>query len=173
MTTDQTTRRTTPLNRGNLDATGETANERNVVVRLSKKKRRQWSCKTLGMIGLVAAATVFAPSCAVSGSDRPKEASSGIVKNLSPETVRALRKDLGVDPIYVLVVSEKTPLAIGKAPGVKNTEFENEQKLWASQGKVEVRSIKPLTLVRFRRNPDVYCIYYVAAGSLRQVCFEI
>jgi hypothetical protein len=170
---DRTTRRATPANRGTFNNADEAANERNVVARPSARKRRPWSCKILGVMGLLAAATIFAPSCAVSGSDMPdRTAVDSQVRQLSPATIEALRKDTGVNPVYVLVVPTESPVVIGVPPNGKITTFDKEQDLWAGQGKVSVRSVKPAAFVHFQRNPEVYCFSYTAFGSLRWYCVE-
>jgi hypothetical protein len=174
MTTNPTTRPTTSPNRGSHDNVGEAANGPDTAARLPAKKSRPWSFKILGVLALLAAATVFAPSCAVSGSDtRMTAADSGDIKRLSPETVEALRKDTGVDPVYVLVVPAKGPQVVGVPSNLRATTFDKEQDLWENQGKVSIRSVKPAALVQFQRNPEVYCISYTLFGSLRWYCVEL
>jgi hypothetical protein len=163
MTTDQTTRQTTRPNVGDPD----------VVARPAAAMRCLWSCKALGALALVAAATVFTPSCAVSGSERTSAAAEGPVRTLSPATIEALRKDTGVDPLYALVFDAKGAVVIGQPPNVRITNYNSEQELWESQGKVSVQSVTPTAFVRFQRNPIVQCFPYSAFGSIRWYCIEI
>ena len=173
MSTDRTTKRATSLNSGNLECAGETVNERNVVARPSARKRRPWTGRILSVIGLVAAATVFASSYALSGSDVPKEIAYGKVTELRQETIQALKNDTGADPLYVLVVSANAPVVIGKKRGLKEIEFENQEDLWRKQGGVNIRKVTLATFVEFQRNPQVYCFFYTSGGSLKEHCFEI
>lgn len=163
MTTDLTTRQTTPPNVGTRD----------VFARPAAVLRRLWSCTTLATLALVAAATVFTPSCAMSGSEKPLAAAESPVRALSPATIEALRKDTGVDPLYTLVFDAKGAVVIGQPPNARITHYDNEQELWASQGQVSVRSVMPTAFVRFQRNPDVQCFPYSAFGSIRWYCVEI
>ena len=146
---------------------------RDVVARPAAVMRRLWSCKTLGALALVAAATVFTPSCAVSGSEKPRAVVEGPVRTLSPATIEALKKDTGIEPLYTLVFDSKGAVVIGQPPNVRITHYDNEQELWASQGKVSVRSVTPTAFVRFQRNPEVQCFPYSAFGSIRWYCVEI
>jgi len=172
MTTDPTVRQTVSLNGENLDSAGETVSKRNIVARPLLRKRRRWCGKVLGVIGLVVSVTLFAPSCAVSGSDAPNEPFGSGAKKLSASTVAGLKNDTGVDPIYVIVVSGTGSHIIGVPENIRVTDYESEEELWKSQGRVDIQNVELITTIRFQRNPLVNCIYYTSNGSLKKKCFD-
>jgi hypothetical protein len=89
---------------------------------------------------------------------------------LSKETAEGIQRDLGIKPLYIFAVNQGGGITIGVPPGSAIESFEDQFELWSKMGKITMKKVQSLEILRFRRNPIEQCFPYPAFGSIRWYC---
>jgi hypothetical protein len=92
---------------------------------------------------------------------------------LSEETTQAIQRELGIKPFYIFAINKRGSFTIGVPPGSDIEPFEDQFELWKSKGRITIKEVQDLEIIRFRRNPLEQCFPYPAFGSIRWYCITV
>jgi hypothetical protein len=92
---------------------------------------------------------------------------------LSEETAQAIQRELGIKPFYIFAINQRGSFTIGVPPGSTIEPFEDQFDLWKTKGRIIIKEVQDLEIIRFRRNPIEQCFPYPAFGSIRWYCITV
>jgi hypothetical protein len=70
----------------------------------------------------------------------------------------------------MFAINRRGNLGIGVPPETTIEPFEDQFEPWRKKGRIVIKGVKSLDIVRFGRNPLEQCFAYPAFGSLRWYC---